>query len=504
MLHLQFYIRLGSVAFLTLNVLFGLPATLHAEPPALPQGLEEEKAESKSESEENSGGDPELPSGLKEPDENEGPALPSGLAGETEEKAESSSDEADEFPLRKAWREHVIGFWEMRGGIRTRSDAHEKDESLGEMRLQLETDYTWHDITFEGRADFIYDPVLDHHDEVNLNTGEGWVDLRQASVSLTPASFMDVTVGRQILTWGTGDFLFLNDMFPKDYRSFFIGRDVEYLKAPSDALKVSMYSDIVNVDMVYTPRFDHDRIVRGWRLSSFRGGRFRGRDSVLDVKEPDDWFTDDEFAMRLHKRIAGWELAAYGYRGFWKSPGGRDSQGRAIFPELNTYGASVRGTIQSGVANAEVAYYDSAEDREGDDPLINNDELRFLVGYKRDLPMIARDFTLGLQYYLEWMQDYGAYERNLPPGMDKDDEYRHVVTGRLRKQFLRQTLSTSLFTFYSPSGDDAYLRLDVSWDATNDWTLSTGANLFFSEHDYTSYGRFKKNSNIYASLRYSF
>ena len=499
----RLHIGLAPIAVLTLIFHWGMPEKIQAEPPALPQGLEEDASASDGDNEANSGDGPALPSGLGEPDEQEGPDLPSGLGDEADETEASASAEKDTVPLRRAWREHVIGFWEVRGGFRTRADPHEKDESLGEMRLQLEADYTWHGVTFAGRVDFVYDPVLDHHD-VNMNTGEGWLDLREASVNFTPMPFMDVVAGRQILTWGTGDFLFLNDMFPKDYRSFFIGRDVEYLKAPSDAVKVSMYSDIANLDVVYTPRFDHDRIVRGWRLSSFRGGRFRGRDAILDVNEPDDWFTDDEIAMRLHKRIAGLELAAYGYRGFWKSPGGRDPQGQAIFPELNVYGASVRGTIKSGIANAEVAYYDSVEDRDGDDPRINNDELRFLAGYKRDLPMVARDFSLGLQYYLEWMQDYEAYERSLPPGTPEDDEYRHVVTCRLRKQFFRQTLTPSLFTFYSPSGDDAYLRPQVNWDVTNDWTLSAGANLFFSEDDHTAYGRFKRNTNVYASLRYSF
>ncbi|MFW6031595.1 MAG: hypothetical protein ACOC9T_03300, partial [Myxococcota bacterium] len=32
---------------------------------------------------------------------------------------------------------------------------------------------------------------------------------------------------------GTGDLVFLNDLFPKDWRSFLLGRDLDYLKAPS-------------------------------------------------------------------------------------------------------------------------------------------------------------------------------------------------------------------------------------------------------------------------------
>ncbi len=48
---------------------------------------------------------------------------------------------------------------------------------------------------------------------------------------------VNLKIGRQVFTWGTGDYLFINDLFPKDYESFYIGRDDEYLKRPSEAVK---------------------------------------------------------------------------------------------------------------------------------------------------------------------------------------------------------------------------------------------------------------------------
>src|SRR5690606_12723422 len=48
-------------------------------------------------------------------------------------------------------------------------------------------------------------------------------------------------------------------------------------------------------------------------------------------------------------------------------------------------------------------YYDSVDDRSGDDFLINNSEMRYLVGYTQE---IARDFIAGVQYYVEQMLDY--------------------------------------------------------------------------------------------------
>jgi hypothetical protein len=35
-----------------------------------------------------------------------------------------------------------------------------------------------------------------------------------------------------------------------------VGRDNEYLKAPFDAIKVSLFGKWANLDIVYTPQFD--------------------------------------------------------------------------------------------------------------------------------------------------------------------------------------------------------------------------------------------------------
>jgi len=137
--------------------------------------------------------------------------------------------------------------------------------------------------------------------------------------------------------------------------------------------------------------------------------RLSGRDAIINTDKPNQWFGDDEIAVRLYRNIENYELAIYGYRGFWKSPGGMNTKGEAIFPDLNVYGSSVRGSIGRGVGNMELGYYQSADNESGNDPLINNSELRFLIGYSQE---IAKEFTAGLQYYIEHMLDYENYHDN--------------------------------------------------------------------------------------------
>ncbi len=477
-----------------------LPAGLGggtADQPALPAGLGEKTEE------------PELPSGLDgKADE---PGLPEGLADDEDREPPKAKEEA----ANGGWLSSetlrdlgISGFWEVRGGTWTQPNRRPAAEtSIGETRLQLDWEKRLEELTVKFTGDFLYDQAHNHHSNVNLVRGTGWFDLRQLWVRTSPLEFMDLKIGRQVLTWGTGDLLFLNDVFPKDWRSFFIGRDLEYLKAPADAVRASFFTDIADFDIVYIPRFMPSRGIEGRRLSYYNPvlGRRAGADAVVDPPLPDDCFRADELAVRVKRRFGSWEAAGYGYAGYWSTPEGTDpATGRPFHPGLNVYGGSLRGPVGSGIVNVEGAWYDSRNDRGGTDPLIRNSELRLLAGYETDLPDIAKDLTVGGQYYVEIMDDYNAYRDALPPGMHPGDRCRHVMTFRVTKLLMNQYLELSLFAYYSPSDGDAYLRPKIAYDIDDHWKVELGGNVFFGAAEHTFFNQFARNSNIYLSLRYGF
>lgn len=384
------------------------------------------------------------------------------------------------------------GFFETRLGCRTHNDLHEKDFSIAESRLQLELFRSTRKVDLKVQVDTTAD----------LITEQGDSDLRQASLFFRPTEWMDIKLGRQILTWGTGDFIFINDLFPKDWNSFFIGRDTDYLKAPSDGAKVSFFTETVNLDLVYTPRFDADRYIDGRYLSYWKGSvsRHAGRDDILHTDRPGRWFRDDEYAARLYRTVNNYELAIYAYRGFWKSPAGMTRSGKALFPRLRVVGASGRGVVGRGIGNIEIGYYDSADDRRGKNPMINNSEIRYLIGYAQEL---APDFTAGLQYYMEQMRHHRRYERGIR-GHRARDEFRHLVTLRLTQLLMNQNLRLSLFAFLSPSDRDTHIRPNINYKFTDNFMLETGANIFWGDCPYSFFGQFEDNTNLYAAVRYSF
>lgn len=393
------------------------------------------------------------------------------------------------------------GFIEGAFGARTEPDTTEKESfNMGEVRLQLKGAYSpslkeeWSpELTFK------FDLLADGY--------EGSVKglLREVAVFFTPLDFMDIKAGRQMLTWGTGDYVFVNDLFPKDYISFFIGRDDEYLKLPSDALRVSLFTSLASLDVAVMPVMEANNSVRGSRIS-FYDGLSRstvGNEADREFDTPARTARNGELALRAYRTFGSYEAALYFFRGFYNEPRGIIDPAQELFfyPRLNAYGMSLRGPLLGGIANFETAYYDSRNDRDGSDSLVENRSVKYLLGYSRDL---RGDLKLGAQYLLEQMLDYGDYRRALGAGDEVRDEYRSLVTLRITKLLRSQTVEAGLFVFFSPTDNDAYLRPSVSYKATDNLKLSLGANVFMGRYDHTEFGQFEKNDNAYARIRYSF
>jgi len=388
----------------------------------------------------------------------------------------------------------LAGFTETRWGARLVDDPHEMDMSIGEGRLQLELSRDFDQFLLKFKGDLLGDAVMD---EIN-------VDIRDFSMLFSPTDNVDVKLGRMVSTWGTGDLIFINDMFPKDWQSFFIGRNDEYLKQASNIIKTGIFLGEYAIDFVYTPLFQGSEYVSGERLSYYNpaAGQIVGRNMVMDDSEPNRWFSDAEIAGRLSRQFGGVEVALYGYSGFWQEPEGvNPKSGKVIYPRLNVWGASARSPLLGGIGNIEAGYYDSIQDDNGNDPFIRPSEYRFLAGFEKEL---AQELTGGFQYYLEKINHYDNYEQSLPPGAHARDEYRHLLTARLTQLLMDQNLILSLFVYYSPSDNDGYVRPKFSYKLNDNWLLDGGFNLFWGENDYTFWGRFQDNTNAYVGLRYSF
>lgn len=389
------------------------------------------------------------------------------------------------------------GFVQANWSIRTtgaRGEALETaDFLLGEERLQLELERYSASGTagFRLKTDFFHDALARRAD---LEVREAYLDAVLDPVGLK--------LGRQIVTWGVGDLLFINDVFPKDYAAFFSGRPLQYLKVGVDALELGVRSALASGELVLIPSFEPDRMPAPDRFVLF--DPFGGLPRVEE--RPELRLSNAAVAFRLYGRLLGADVAAYLYRGFHGAPAPRpegepEPERVALrFPRLNVYGASLQRAGLAGVVSAEVGYYDSREDPDGSDPWVPNSELRVLLGYQKQL---WRESQLGVQYYAEWMQDHGAYRARLGPETQPRDEVRHVATLRYTQQLAYQTWQLSVFVFLGLSEADYLAIPEVRRKLTDDLWLALGANVFGGGRE-DLFGALDANDNVYVTARYGF
>lgn len=373
------------------------------------------------------------------------------------------------------------------------SNPDGKDFKWAEERVQLKLDASKEPLHLFLKTDAFYDHI---DDASHLELREGYADYLSSS--------WDTRIGRQIITWGLGDLIFINDVFPKDYEAFFSGRPLEYLKIGSDAVKIGMYPSFASAELIVIPFFEPNNFPDHKRFFMFDP-----MPAVTEREEgkPANIIENTEIAFRMYRDLSGFDAALYFYKGFFRQPSmfpdsmTSPTKIDLVYPELSVYGASLQGRALDGVLSLEAGYYDSREDRGGTDPMTPNSQAKFLIGYQRQM---WEDFTIGLQYYGEYMDDYSEYEENLPSGFPQDKKLHDLASVRLTQFLIHQTLRLSFFSFYSPSNDDYLLNPEIKYNLTDSVWTAVGANVFGGGDEWDQFGSLDENDNVYVQVRYEF
>lgn len=388
---------------------------------------------------------------------------------------------------------NLHGFLQGNYSANTRSSNPDGgDFKIAEERLQLKLDASKDPFHLFLKTDAYYDHI---DEEPELELREGYLDFT--------ASKWDLRVGRQVITWGLGDLLFINDVFPKDYEAFFAGRPLEYLKKGADGIKVGMYPGFASFELIAISFFEPNHFPDPKRFWMFEPMPSIDRER----EKPSVTLENTEVAIRAYRDIAGFDASLYFYRGFFRQPSMMPdnpmtpSKLTLFYPKLSEYGASLQGRALDGVLSLEAGYYDSRQDRQGSDPMMPNSQTRFLLGYQKQL---WEDFTLGLQYYGEYMHDYSAYKKNLPEGHPREKKLHDLVSIRLTQFLAHQTLKLSFFSFWSLSDGDYLINPEVKYGFTDHIWAVLGSMIFGGGEIWSQFGQLDSNDNVYLQVRYEF
>ena len=365
------------------------------------------------------------------------------------------------------------------------------DFTWADHRLQLKLSVSEGSARAQVKVDFYHDAIA------RLNG----IDIREMFADYSIGKF-DFRLGRQVITWGLGDLVFINDLFPKDWKALFSGQPMEYLKVGVNGAKLTFSDSPVSAELAIVPFFQPDNLVTADRfffLDPFKGVSNRTEDS------PDANLENMELAFRTFGTLADYEISLYAYRGFGHMPSAyRDSLLAGVvyfYPELSAYGLSLQKAGYGSVLSLEYGYYDSRQDRSGTNPMIPNSFHKFLIGLQRQG---RRDFTYSFQFYDEYMAQFDEYETSAPQGFAKQERFRTMLTARVTQLLKYQTWKLSLFTFYSPTDADYYLIPETQYKFSDRLWLTIGGNVFGGEKESTFFGQFNRNDNLYSILRYGF
>lgn len=384
--------------------------------------------------------------------------------------------------------------------------AAKRDTVMANRRLKLKTMKTNDKGGLYAKVDFVRDDV----------TGQTFTDFRELRLQYKVASWMDLSLGKQVSTWGVGDMLFINDLFPKNWVANFSGRDMEYMKDSSTSLRTTTYFGPITWDIVYTPKFAPDTTPTGCHLTTYNpntGAIAAGITGVNCTAENSaggrvtNADNDGEIATAIKFSAFGQDLSLYGYRGFYKNP--KNMQGtagsyQAYYPRLNAYGLSSEGQIGPGIFTFEYGYYDNQEQAQTT-LMLENDMHKYIIGYKMDL---TGQLTIGAQVYGEYMTDYKLYSTmfqstySTTVGMKKENQLTYTL--RVMYKMQQETLFFNLFTYIRPDDHDSFTKIDITKRLDNNFSVVAGASIFTGKDGYESreFGSQRDSDLVYVRFKY--
>jgi len=368
---------------------------------------------------------------------------------------------------------------------------------LSEQRLRLELTGDSDDgsVGIVAKIDGVYDNLASGGtNPAGLDVRELWGEWRGDAVELR--------LGRQMMTWGVADRLFITDIWPKNWEAFYAGMPLEYMKLPTDALKASVFAGQTDIQVVLAPRAQVDIVPQPDRWLVYMPP------GVVGERKPSATLAHGEAALRVHRPLGSWDVNLYAARTHWHQPdkGFDPVRGNIVYPRLNMYGATLQGGLVGGVLSLEGGYYQSVEDQDGTNPYVANSQWRWLASYEHEL---VSDVTLAVQLYGELMQHYdrylpaaqGAYLAGLGP--KPLPRHRIMATANLRALMLNQTLTFTLFAMGVQHGG-RMVNPELNYAVNDALQVSLGGHVFFGGPDSWMLGMMKHDDNAYLWARFSF
>lgn len=337
---------------------------------------------------------------------------------------------------------------------------------------------------------------------------------RSAGLSIYPVEtyvdlffkYLDVRLGQQFIFWGKADWVNPTDNInPWDYVN--ISAEIEDYRLPVTAAKANFYSDWVNLELIWVPRFQAHRIPLALPDSMAGMPVYQ-----LPVQMPENRLDHSQFGVKADFNLWNIDYSLSYFDGYDKNPTIRmafePQNGRFVrtiqYNRYQVLGADFVTTFNQWAVKGEGAYYRTA-DSDGRDIFLQNPHVKYVLGLDY-LP--TSDLTLNVQYIqdilLKFDEDYETKTR-LQMGMPLStlpDKSTRSLSGRVQYQ-LTDFTSVQFISVYNLKDGDFFFLPILNYGFADGINIYAGATVF-SGPEQSPFGRSKDYTRAFVEVKYSF
>ncbi len=349
--------------------------------------------------------------------------------------------------------------------------------------------------------------VYTNQSRVDIDLWEGYVDYF--------GSFYDLRIGKQIVTWGTGDGINPTDNFnPLNLRRKSPFSEMEDRKIPVNMFQANAYLGPLRLTGIWVPDFHPfvlpDTSVWQMEMPSVRpeastGMVIDGFNTPSSPSHPSNTLANSEFGVKASSRLLGVDLSLSYYHGWDDFPtlhpeyrlNGIDASGRPHitvepdlrFHQLDMVGGDFAASLFGIGLRGEGGYF-LTEDTEESDPVIQDPYWHYLVGL---------DYTFKNGLYVNSQYVYGLFNRY---GLRTGPADNRLITAGLTYD-LNDYTSLELGAMYAIDDENYLIKPRISRSVGSALNVSLGAYIIDGNTD-SHFGAFRRNDQVYAEIRYQF
>jgi hypothetical protein len=316
----------------------------------------------------------------------------------------------------------------------------------------------------------------------------------------------DVRLGRQFIFWGKTDWINPTDNInPWDYQN--ITAEIEDYRLPVLAAKADIYLGNTDVQLVWLPKFEPNRIPMAIP-DSIAGLPVYHLPEALPENKPEN----SEAGLRLSASAFHVDYSFSYYYGFEKNPTVRlqmvPVQGRFVhsvsYARQHVFGFDFVTTFNKLALKGEGAWFLTG-DRDGKDIFAENPYIKYVLGADYNF---SDRLSLNAQFVQIIRLKYDrAYEEQTRlswhmPLNNVPEQYVQSLSGRVQYRW-NDFLSLQFISVMNLKDSDYFILPIVSYAYADGINLYLGATLFGGPKD-SPFGRSKNSSRAFAELKYSF